>query len=277
MIWLRRFVRRIRALRSLASWQPADVRLRRLRLRVLWTSITRQPVSVRMRHEFNLWAENSRAEAMERDHRRFTEKTIERMDLRPGDRILDLACGEGWASRLLADRLGEHGRVIGVDISDGMVRHAQAKSAAFPNLRFLCGSAEHLPLPEGFFSKILCVEAFCYFEQQETVLRELLRLLAPEGRLFLVGCLYKEHPRSLALVRRLRVPVHARSMNEYREMLGSLGWADVETEEFLGSRPTDFHDRALLITARKPAPGGTQTADSATGHQKHSLAARMDA
>src|SRR5580704_11693634 len=56
----------------------------------------------RLQREFNRWAEAGEGEKMERHHLDITGKTIRLMDLRPGDRVLDLGCGSGWATRLLA-------------------------------------------------------------------------------------------------------------------------------------------------------------------------------
>ena len=55
-----------------------------------------------MRHEFNQWAEAGKGEEMENHHISITEQTLALMDLKPGERVLDLGCGAGWASRLLA-------------------------------------------------------------------------------------------------------------------------------------------------------------------------------
>ena len=63
-----------------------------------------------LREEFNRWAEAGRGEEMERHHLDITEKTIRLMDLRAGERVLDLGCGAGWATRLLARMVGEHDR-----------------------------------------------------------------------------------------------------------------------------------------------------------------------
>ncbi len=86
----------------------------------------------KLQHEFNRWASAGEGEKMERHHLDITEKTIRLMNLRPGERVLDLGCGSGWATRLLARLVGEgpegFGQVVGLDVSDEMVRHRRARS-----------------------------------------------------------------------------------------------------------------------------------------------------
>ena len=65
--------------------------------------------------EFNRWAQAGEGEKMERHHLDITEKTLHLMDLRPGERVLDLGCGSGWATRLLARLAGDSGSVVGLD------------------------------------------------------------------------------------------------------------------------------------------------------------------
>src|ERR1700675_623707 len=86
----------------------------------------------RLQQEFNRWADAGEGEKMERHHLDITEKTMRLMDLHPGERVLDLGCGSGWAARLLARMVGDGprgiGEVVGVDVSDEMVRQARAES-----------------------------------------------------------------------------------------------------------------------------------------------------
>src|SRR5208283_3075546 len=60
----------------------------------------------RLQAEFNRWANQGEGEKMEANHPDITEKAIRLMDLRPGERVLDLGCGSGWATRLLARIVG---------------------------------------------------------------------------------------------------------------------------------------------------------------------------
>src|SRR6202158_1623651 len=87
----------------------------------------------RLQQEFNRWADDGEGAKMERHHLDITEKTMRRMDLRPGERILDLGCGSGWATRLLARIVGEgpqsFGQGGGVGISDEVMREGRGASA----------------------------------------------------------------------------------------------------------------------------------------------------
>ena len=140
--------------------------------------------------EFNRWAEAGEGEKMENHHLDITEKTLRLMDLRPGERVLDLGCGSGWATRLLSRLVGDgpegFGQVVGLDVSDEMVRQARAASKDFENILYVWGSAQQIPWEENFFDKVLSVESFYYYADQDRALSELFRVMAPHGRLFIL-------------------------------------------------------------------------------------------
>ncbi len=82
-----------------------------------------------LREEFNRWAEAGRGEEMEESHLPIVEPTLALMNLQPADRVLDVGCGSGWLVRRLAARV-PNGSVMGIDVSDEMVRRAQAGSTS---------------------------------------------------------------------------------------------------------------------------------------------------
>jgi ubiquinone/menaquinone biosynthesis C-methylase UbiE len=237
----------------------------------------------RLQHEFNRWADEGEGPKMERHHLDITEKTMRRMDLGPGQRVLDLGCGSGWATRLLARMVGVgeegSGQVVGVDISDEMVRLARASSKDFDNVMFVVGSAAKIPWEENFFDKVLSVESFYYYPDQDRSLSELFRVMSPHGRLFILINLYKDNPYSLQWVPKLKVPVHVRSAAEYIALLQQHAFEKVEYALIPDDTPTpenykttSFHSLddlkafkrvgALLLMAskpdvRNPAPGYT--------------------
>src|ERR1017187_8242283 len=107
-----------------------------------------------LRQEYNQWAKKGKGEEMEAHHISITEQTLTLMKLKPGDRVLDLGCGAGWASRILAKAVAgpeRTGQVIGVDVSDEMIRRARAASTEYDNLMFVVGSAQQVPWEGNFF------------------------------------------------------------------------------------------------------------------------------
>src|SRR5215470_2918623 len=226
-----------------------------------------------LQQEFNRWAAAGEGEKMEGHHLNITEKTIRLMGLRPGERVLDLGCGSGWATRLLARLVADgpegFGQVVGVDVSDEMIRQARTLSKDFENILYVWGSAQQIPWEENFFDKMLSVESFYYYDDQDRALSELFRVMAPHGRMFILINLYKDNPYSLQWVDKLKVPVHVRSAAEYVDLLKKHAFENVEWRQIPDDTPTpddyktkSFHSLddlrafkrtgALLLTATKP-------------------------
>ena len=195
-----------------------------------------------LQQEFNRWAEAGEGEKMRNHHLNITEKTLRYMDLRPGERVLDLGCGSGWATRLIARLVSDgpegFGQVVGVDISDEMIRQARAESKEFENVMYVWGSATQIPWEENFFDKMLSVESFYYYPDQDRALAELFRVMAPHGRLFILINLYRDNEYSLQWVDKLKVPVHVRSAAEYVELLKKHMFENVEYLQIPDDTPT---------------------------------------
>ena len=161
------------------------------------------------------------------------------------------------------------GQVIGLDVSDEMIRRARANSKAHDNVMFVVGSAQQIPWDENFFDKVLSVESFYYYADQERALAELFRVMAPLGELFILINLYKDNAYSLRWVDELKVPVQVRSEQEYIELLKAHTFEDVRAvrvsdltptpEEYSGKWFKNAEELrefkrigALLLIARKP-------------------------
>jgi arsenite methyltransferase len=226
----------------------------------------------RLQQEFNRWPVEGEGEKMEHHHLDITEKTIRLMDLRAGERVLDLGCGSGWAARLLARRVAHpdgSGTVVGLDLSDEMIQRARAIPDEFGNISYVCASARKIPVDDNFFDKVLSVESFYYYPDQEVVLKELFRVMGPRSRMFILINLYKDNHYSLQWVDKLKVPVHVRSEAQYVALIERHGFADVTARRIPDDTPTpdnyqttSFHSLedlrgfkrmgALLLMASKP-------------------------
>src|SRR6516165_7355 len=112
---------------------------------------------------------------MENDARSF----YERLDVPPGARLLDVACGSGQLA-LIAAREGV--RVTGVDIAENLIERAQARSMAesLP-ARFRIADAEELPFPDASFDMVVSLIGAMFAPRPTLVARELTRVCVPGG------------------------------------------------------------------------------------------------
>ena len=196
----------------------------------------------KLQQEFNRWSAAGEGSKMEQHHLAITEATLRLMDIKPGERIFDLGCGAGWATRILARLVSEgprgFGQIVGLDISDEMIRRARAASREFDNIMYVWGSAEKIPWEENYFDKVLSVESFYYYPDPDRALNELFRVMAPRGRLFILINLYTDNPYSLQWVDKLKVSVQVRSEAEYIGLLKAHAFEDVEARRIPDPTPT---------------------------------------
>jgi len=107
-------------------------------------------------------------------------RTLQRLTLKPGDRLLDVACGTGIVACAALDRVGPSGSVTGLDRNDGMLAVARCKA---PAVDWRTGRAEALPFPDGHFDAVSCQFGLMFFEDRLMALKEIMRVLRPGGRM----------------------------------------------------------------------------------------------
>jgi ubiquinone/menaquinone biosynthesis C-methylase UbiE len=190
----------------------------------------------RLRTEFNEWARAGKGESMERGHRPVGEQAIERMQLPATARVLDLGCGSGWATRLMAEK-AKKGRVVGIDISDEMVQLARDTSKSFDNVEFHVASAERLPFADREFTHAFSMESLYYYEDMPSALKEILRILIRGGLFVCVVDLYQENRPSHQWVAQLKVPVQLLRIAEYESLFEKAGFKNVKTQRLYDPAP----------------------------------------
>lgn len=105
--------------------------------------------------------------------------------LRPGERVLDVACGTGVVTRLASEAVGTDGTVAGLDVNPGMLAVARSTTSPIMVIEWHEGSAEAMPLPEASFDAVLCQMGLQFMPDKHAALSEMRRVLAPGGRLIL--------------------------------------------------------------------------------------------
>ena len=189
-----------------------------------------------LRNEFNEWARAGKGESMEIGHRPVGEQAIERMRVTPEARVLDVGCGSGWATRLLAG-FAVNGRVTGIDISDEMIRLARESSQSFLNVDFEIASAEQLPFSDNEFTHAFSMESLYYYRDIPQALEEIHRVLRAAGLFVTVVDLYWENEASHQWIDDLNLPVELLSVDDYRALFLDAGFTHVRDERLYDPTP----------------------------------------
>ena len=170
--------------------------------------------------------------------------------LEKGQTVLDLGSGPGFDCFLASKRVGQAGKVIGVDFTPQMVEKARANAAKgnYPNVEFRLGDIEELPVADNSVDVILSNCVINLAENKGRVFSEAIRVLKPGGRLAISDTVrLKELPEGL----RTSVEAYVACLqgalmkDEYTEVMGQAGFERVEISEGvpmdLGSAPDHEH------------------------------------
>ena len=103
------------------------------------------------------------------------ERLLALADLRPGEHVLDVACGTGLVTQAAAESVGAGGSVLGTDISAGMIALARERTPD-AHVRYEKMDAEALELPDGSFDAALCALGLMYVPDPGNALAELRRV-----------------------------------------------------------------------------------------------------
>jgi ubiquinone/menaquinone biosynthesis C-methylase UbiE len=116
---------------------------------------------------------------------RFGQKTIDRIQLQPGDQVLDVCCGSGASAIPAAVQVGTTGSILGVDLANSLLELARQKSQqqGLANIEFRCGDFTSMDLPSESFDAIVCVFGIFFVPDMEAAVAELWRMLRPGGKL----------------------------------------------------------------------------------------------
>jgi len=171
---------------------------------------------------------------------RLRVKAIERLNLRPGEVVLDVGCGTGLSFELLEQGVGPEGRVIGVELSPDMLAHAREKVTrhGWTNVTLIEASAEEALLPAASVDAVLCCWTNDIMNSKRAVANAV-SALRPGGRFVATGVkLVHGVPGFL-----LNPLTNAYSWSAITTPVAAAPWAHLE--EFLG--PLEVQEAAFGI------------------------------
>jgi ubiquinone/menaquinone biosynthesis C-methylase UbiE len=166
---------------------------------------------------------------------------LERVALRPGMRVLDVASGTGIVARLAASEAGPTGRVVGIDSNDAMLAVARERAAAGgAHVEWRQENATTLSFPDEAFDRVLCQNGLQYIADKVAALREMRRVLAAGGALGLsvfsqsMGYQLFEQTAALFVGERaaaiLREPFALADRDELARLLGQAELSSIQIE-----------------------------------------------
>ena len=173
------------------------------------------------------------------DH--FGARLVEWLTLAPGSRALDVATGCGAILIPAAQRVGATGRVIGIDLSRGMLHEADsaARDAGLANVELQKMDAEHLEFADDTFDIVTCGFALFHFPAMDAATREMRRVCKPGGRIGITMWgkgpfdpawkIFAEQVRAYEV--EVRMPQRiANAPEDVCALLASAGWRAIEIE-----------------------------------------------
>ncbi len=187
-------------------------------------------------------------------------RLIERADARPGEHILDIACGTGLVTFPLADAVGPMGRVAATDISEAMVEIVNERAAerGLDHVDAVRADAEDLHMFEdNQFDLVTCALGLMYFPDTLKAIEEVRRVLKPNGRaVFAVwgarkNCGWAE----------IFPIVDSRVKSEVCPLFFRLGTGDMLADEMLQAGFSDVRDERIATTL--PYANANAAADAA--------------
>ena len=183
---------------------------------------------------------------------------IRRTAPRPGERVLDVACGTGAVARLVAPLVGPAGMVTGLDVAPAMLAVARGLPVgAGARIDWQAGSAQELPFSDGAFDVVLCQQGVQFFPDRARAIREMRRVLVADGRVGISASAGLDQQPVYAAINRtmerhtgipaLTQPFSLCRAADLEALLTGAGFRDVVAETL--TRPVHFPSAARFIRA----------------------------
>src|SRR3990172_8339855 len=156
--------------------------------------------------------------------------------LKPGETVVDLGSGGGLDCFLAAKKVGEKGRVIGVDMTSEMLDKARAncRKGGYKNVEFRLGEIENLPVADNTANVVISNCVVNLSPNKKRVFREAFRVLKPKGRLMISDLvLLKAIPEDVkeSVLAYVGCIAGAEMKADYVKMIGEAGFREVEVVE----------------------------------------------
>jgi ubiquinone/menaquinone biosynthesis C-methylase UbiE len=115
--------------------------------------------------------------------RDYSRRLVDVAAIKPGDRVLDVGCGTGVLTRLVANKIGSAGQVVGFDLNAGMLARARASGETATAIEWRLGNATEMPFADATFDCVICQHGLQFIPNKAAAVSEMHRVLADRGRI----------------------------------------------------------------------------------------------
>jgi ubiquinone/menaquinone biosynthesis C-methylase UbiE len=184
---------------------------------------------------FDQWSADGRGSEMELEHGDVARQVIARIGIRPGDQVLDLGCGNGWATRILA-KCAAGVQATGLDVAPAMIAEAEKIHSLTIRARYHVGVFEKLDFPDAKFQRVFSMEALYYAVDLPRAVSEIHRVLRPGGTSDVVVDYFRDNAATACWASKTGVAMHYLYASEWQQSFERAGFADVVPTRVVDSR-----------------------------------------
>jgi len=205
----------------------------------------------KVKKTFDEWAQNGRAELMEKEHGKNVSKFLQSISFDKSFTFLDVGCGNGWVVRKISNE--EYcKKSIGIDKSKKMIIESEKKKTSNKEIFF------HTDIESwkyaGKFDFIFSMESLYYAESIETALKKIFKLLKPGGQFFCGTDFYTDNKATAKWAKMMKIQMHLHSKKEWKKFFQNTGFK-VSTKHIKDLKNAKKWKRewgTLFITGIKP-------------------------
>lgn len=205
----------------------------------------------KVKKKFDEWAQNGRAELMEKEHGKNVSKFLQSISFDRSFTFLDVGCGNGWVVRKISNE-DYCEKSIGIDKSKKMIIQSEKKKTNNKE-SFFHTDIESWKYAEKF-DFIFSMESLYYAESIETALKKIFKLLKPGGQFFCGTDFYTDNKATAKWANMMKIQMHLHSKKEWREFFQNTGFK-TSTKHIKDLKNTKKWKRewgTLFITGIKP-------------------------
>ena len=204
-----------------------------------------------VRKTFDEWAQNGRAELMEKEHGKNVSKFLEKISFNKPFSFLDIGCGNGWVIRKMAANPNCK-KAIGIDKSKKMIVQAE-KNIKNSKEKFIHTDIETWKY-SGKFDFIFSMESLYYSDSIEMALTKIFKILKPGGYFFCGTDFYTDNKATAKWAEMMKIQMHLHSKKEWKNLFSNTGFETTskQIKDLKSRKKWKREFGTLFIIGKKP-------------------------